>query len=227
VLTGYPFSLGLSILHFLSARKIIAVAKATIAREKRDDAESLISHGPSVRKGNWDDRNIKEMTVLTVESISSMFEKFLPAVEPYSQYFYWKYEQYELMSIVARLVNAKAHYTLYGFMTIIEIIYSYPNKRLQPKEFWLENIQSWFKARAIETKSGENNIQAVVGRGLLKGSIVAWKCIFPNEFNIKSRQFGFTNDFESVQALKQAIQYRDISIKSWIESLLKSENSVK
>jgi len=93
-----------------------------------DDAESLISHGPSVRKGNWDDRNIKEMTVLTVESISSMFEKFLPAVEPYSQYFYWKYEQYELMSIVARLVNAKAHYTLYGFMTIIEIIYSYPNK---------------------------------------------------------------------------------------------------
>jgi hypothetical protein len=29
-------------------------AVATIAREKRDDAESLISHGPSVRKGNWE-----------------------------------------------------------------------------------------------------------------------------------------------------------------------------
>jgi len=51
---------------------------------------------------------------------------------------------------VARLVNAKAHYTLYGFIfpsplgtgTIIEIKYSYPNKRLQPKEFLLENIQS-------------------------------------------------------------------------------------
>lgn len=71
------------------------------------------------------------MTVLTVESISSMFEKFIPAVEPYSKYFSWKYDQYELMSLVARLVNAKAHYTLYGFMTIIEIIYSYPNKRLK------------------------------------------------------------------------------------------------
>lgn len=172
------------------------------------------------------DRNIKEMTVLTVESISSMFEKFLPAIEPYSHYFYWKYDQYELMSVVARLVNGKAHYTLYGFMAIIEIIYSYPNKRLQSKEFWLDNIQSWFKTRAIETKSGENNIQAVVGRGPLKGSIVAWKCTFPNEFNIKSRQFGFTNDFESTQALKQAIQYRDISIKSYIDSLLKSKNSV-
>jgi hypothetical protein len=38
--------------------------------------------------------------------------------------------------------------------------------------------------------------------------------------NLKSRQFGFTNDLESVQALKQAIQYRDISIKSRVESLL-------
>lgn len=56
---------------------------------------------------------------------------------------------------------------------------------------------------------------------------MAWKCTFPNEFNIKSRQFGFTNDFESIQALKQAIQYRDISIKSYIDSLLKSKNSVK
>jgi hypothetical protein len=114
------------------------------------------------------------MTVLTVEII--MFEKFIPAVEPYSKYFYWKYDQYELISLVARLRlrRAKAHYTLYGFMTIIEIIYSYPNKRLQPKEFLLENIQSLFKARASETKSGENNIQAVVGRGQLKGSIVAF-----------------------------------------------------
>lgn len=123
---------------------------------------------------NSNDKNIKEMTILTVESISSVFEKFLPAIAPYSHYLCWKYDQYELMAIVARLVNAKAHYTLYGFIAIIEIIYSYPNKRLQPKEFWLDNIESWFKARASETKSGENNIQAVVGRGPLQGSVVAF-----------------------------------------------------
>lgn len=169
---------------------------------------------------NLNDKNIKEMTVLTVESISSMFEKFLPSVEPYSHYFYWKYEQYELMSIVAQLVNAKAHYTLYGFMTIIEIIYSYTNKRLQPKFFWIETIQSWFKAEASKTKSGQNQIQAVAGRGSFRGCTIAWKCKFPTELNLKSRQFGFTNDLESVQALKQAIQYRDISIKSRVESLL-------
>jgi hypothetical protein len=99
--------------------------------------------------------------------------------------------------------------------------------QVKGKEYWLDNIQSWFKSRANDTKSGENNIQAVFGRGPLKGSIVAWKCVFPSEFNIKSRQFGFTNEFESLQALKQAIEYRDISLKCYIDSLLNSENGVK
>lgn len=94
---------------------------------------------------NSKDKHIKEMSILTIDSISSMFEKLLPAIKPYSKYFYWKYDQYELMSLVARLVNAKAHYTLYGFITIIEIIFSYPNKRIQPKIFWLDCVQSWFK----------------------------------------------------------------------------------
>lgn len=144
-----------------------------------------------------DKDNIKEMTIFTVESINSIFEKLLPVIRPYSNYLYWKYDQYELMSSVAPLVNAKAHYTLYGFTTILEIIYSYPNKRLQSKEFWLDIIQTWFKIRASKTKSGENNIQAVYGRGTLKGSIIAWKCVFPIESKIKSRQFGFTKNTES------------------------------
>ena len=93
------------------------------------------------------------MTILTVESIHSMFEKLIPMMKPYSHYFYWKYDQYELMSRVALLVNNKAHLTLYGFKTIIEIIYSYQNKRSQSKEFWFEIIESWFKTRSAENKS--------------------------------------------------------------------------
>ena len=60
------------------------------------------------------------------------------------------------MSRVALLVNAKAHLTLYGFKTIIEIVYSYLNKRSQSKEFWNEVIESWFKSLAADNKSGEN-----------------------------------------------------------------------
>jgi hypothetical protein len=61
----------------------------------------------------------------------------------------------------------------------------------------------------------------VYARGSLKGKIVAWKCVFPIESKIKSRQFGFTNNIESSmrEALNQAITYRDTSIKSWIDSL--------
>ena len=91
---------------------------------------------------NLDKNNIKKMTILTVESIHSMFEKLIPMMKPYSHYFYWKYDQFELMSRVALLVNNKAHLTLYGFNTIIEIIYSYPNNRSQSKEFWINIIDS-------------------------------------------------------------------------------------
>lgn len=208
--------------HFFSMLEIFfkSLGIKTYTINKANDSEIV-----NILSSN--DRNIKEMTILTVEGISYIFEILLPEIRPYSHYLYWKYDQYELMSGVARLVNAKAHYTLYGFMAIIEIIYSYPNKRLQSKEIWLDIIQSWFNNRASKTKSGENNIQAVYGRGPSfffikkggKGSIVAWKCVFPNEFKIKSRQFGFTNNTESGQALKQAIQYRDTSIKSWVDSL--------
>lgn len=163
-----------------------------------------------------------DITILTIESIHSIFYKLLPIFKPYSYYFYWKYDQYELMSKVARLVKAKAHYTLYGLTTILDIIYSYPNKRIKSKEFWLDIINTWFNNRADKTKSGENNIQAVYGRdtfGHKEGSIIAWKCVFPLESQLKSRQFYFINDRESGEALKRAIQYRDLIIKSWIDSL--------
>ena len=120
----------------------------TINNAKDFETIEILSSSANVNKDN-----IKEMTILTVESIHSMFEKLIPKMKPYSHYFYWKYDQYELMSRVALLVNAKAHLTLYGFKTIIEIVYSYLNKRSQSKEFWFEIIESWFKTRSAENKS--------------------------------------------------------------------------
>jgi hypothetical protein len=167
------------------------------------------------------EKNIKEISTISIESINTIFFQILPLIEPYSHYLYWKINQYKLMHNVAKHVKAKTHYTLYGFITIIEIIYSYPNKRLQPKEYWIKIIQSWFNTRAAKTLSGENNIQAVYGRDKLKGKIIAWKCVFPVESNIKSRQFSFSIDniVESREALKQAIEYRDLSIKCWVDSI--------
>lgn len=126
----------------------------------------------------------------------------------------------------------QAHLTLDGFKTIIEIVYSYPNKRSQSKEFWNEVIESWFKSQAAGNKSGVllccvvcteerkiNNIQVVYGRVQLSGKILGWKCVFHSNSNLKSRQFGFTNDTESRVAIEQAIKYRDFTIKTWVDSL--------
>ena len=63
--------------------------------------------------------------------------------------------------------------------------------------------------------STENNIQVVYGRGQLRGKIIAWKCVFQFNSNLKSRQFGFTNNTESIACIEQAIKYRDLTIK-WI-----------
>ena len=175
----------------------------------------------ATQSGNDNQKEKKDMTTLKIESIYSIFEKLLPVMKHYSYYFYWKYDQYELMSRVALLVNAKAHFTLYGFKTILEIIFSYTNNRALPKDYWIDIIESWFKAQANMHKSGENNIQAVYGIGTLKATqtIIAWKCVFPKHSNLKSRQFGFTNEIEAREALKNAIKYRDNSIKSWVDSL--------
>jgi hypothetical protein len=49
------------------------------------------------------------MTILIIESFNSVFEILLPLIPPYSHYLYLKYDQYKLMSDVARFVNVKSH----------------------------------------------------------------------------------------------------------------------
>ena len=59
-----------------------------------------------------------EMTVLTVEGQKFIFENLLLEMKSFSHYFYWKIDQYELLSRVATIVNVKGHLTLYGFKSI-------------------------------------------------------------------------------------------------------------
>ena len=90
---------------------------------------------------------------------------------------------------------------------------------MNSKTFWIDILNSWFKDRAKQNYSGENNIQAVYGRGDFKGQIIAWKCVFPKEFKLKSKQFGFKSENESKIALKLSIEYRDSSIKNFVDSI--------
>ena len=176
---------------------------------------------PSI-EDSIEDRGKKElykMTFFTIEGIHNVFDKFVPSISSYSHHLYWKYHQYELMLIVSRFMKGNAHKTLYGFITIIETIYTFPNIRIHSKYFWLNIIKCWFLNQAKNMTSGENNIQAVFGRELYKGKVIAWKCVLPKYYNTKNKQFGFTNSAESEKALKQAIQYRDNAIKSWVDSL--------
>lgn len=46
--------------------------------------------------------------------------------------FYWKYPELEMLSKVDKFISIKIHHTLFGFITILIIIYSYNNKRSKP-----------------------------------------------------------------------------------------------
>ena len=181
------------------------------------------SLGINVNIKNCTELEKKHVLSITIEGIDNIFQILLPIFTKYFNYFYWKQSQCELMIRIAKLINAKAHLTLYGFISILEIIYSYPNNRDKSKEFWVDVIKAWFNSQANLMKSGENFIQSVNSRNSVKGvkEIVAWKCVFPKGVPIKSRQFGFTTYVNSEQALKSAIEYRDKAIQSWVDSLKK------
>lgn len=162
-----------------------------------------------------------KMTPFVIEGINNVFTILLPLFISNSQYFFWKYPQLELMIRVAALIEKKSHLTLYGLVNIIEIIYSYPNKRNTSKEFWLNLATQGFYNRTKLPQSGHHNIQAVCGRGPFKGVVIAWKVVFPTGVSIQNRQFGFSNSINgsSEESLKLAIKYRDESIQSWVDSI--------
>lgn len=83
-----------------------------------------------------------DMTVLTVDGINNIFIIFLPLLVSNFNYFYWKKPQLELLMRVGLLVNNNAHFTLEGFTLLINIIFSYSNKRNQSKEYWIELVQA-------------------------------------------------------------------------------------
>lgn len=102
-----------------------------------------------------------------------------------------------------------AHHTLYGFIKILTIIYSYENDRNTSLAYWIDIITGLFNQAAEKMKSNHNHIWGMPGRGTSKGKTIAWKCVFPVESKLKNKQFGFTNESDSNKALTKAIEYRD------------------
>lgn len=84
----------------------------------------------------------------------------------------------ELIIRVAKLVNEKVNLTLYGFIVILNLIYSLPNNREQSKDPFggIDKITSYFLAQAQLLISGHTFIQPVYSRDTQPKVIVGWKC---------------------------------------------------
>jgi hypothetical protein len=64
--------------------KSLNIKTYTINKIKDFESLDILNDG----KGTTNDKNIKEMSILTVENINSIFYQFLPVIKPYSQYLY-------------------------------------------------------------------------------------------------------------------------------------------
>ena len=165
------------------------------------------------------------MSGFTIQGFENVFSKLLPLFLENSSLFYWKYPVLGQFLRVKRLITVNAHLTLYGFIKILTIIYSYDNNRKTPLAYWIDIVTLLFKEAeaAQKMKSQHNTIWAVPGRGNSKGITIAWKCVSPTQISpntqLKKKQFGFTNESDSNDTLIKAVEYRDKTIKSWVDSI--------
>jgi hypothetical protein len=171
------------------------------------------------------DKETGSMAGFTIQGFENVFEKLLPLFLENISLFYWKYPLLEQFIRVKRLMTFNAHHTLYGFIKILTIIYSYENDRNTSLAYWIDIITGLFSQAAEKMKSNHNHIWGIPGRGTSKGKTIAWKCVFPVESKLKKKQFGFTNESDSNKALTKAIEYRDTTIKAWVDSIDSTDTS--
>ena len=119
------------------------------------------------------DKNTGNMTGFSIEGCENVFDKLLPLFLEDMFLFYWKYPLLEQFIRVKRLMAFNAHHTLYGFIKIITIIYSYENDRKNPLAYWVDIITDLFNLAAEKMKSKHQHIWAMPGRGNSKGKTIA------------------------------------------------------
>lgn len=206
------------------SRNIINTKHDLMIEEEEDENEvsAAIRGGFRIRKKD------STMKYLVVQGIDNIINKLVPQFILYKHLFYWKYPQYEILIRTSKLIQEGAHLTKLGQIKIIEICYNYSNKRMIEKEAWISKIELMFKAKESQSISGHQMIEPVRDTRKdegLAGGLVGWRVVLPKSISLKlpTKNFYFTNyrgASHSQDALYAAIDYRDKTIRDWIESIL-------
>jgi len=106
-------------------------------------------------------------------------------------------------------------------LAILDIIYSYLNNQDKSIDFWINTIKIWFNNQSLCDKLGKNFIKHIYKRNLIKTykNIEAWKFVFLKGIPLKKSTIWFYFSYRFRKVLKLAIDYRNKSIQSWIDSI--------
>jgi ubiquinol-cytochrome c reductase cytochrome b subunit len=168
---------------------------------------------------------------LEIEGIENVFFKFVPVCAPYCNYFLWKEPVFKMFLKISALVKANVHCTFYGMTVIINILFELSTNRTRSLSYWLDTIESYFKAKGNESTSSEYIILVASGerKGQEQGKHIAWKVSFSIKCkkydpkgHLQDKQYRFYNDTDKKEALIKAIVYRDTKLRLWVNSVLEN-----
>lgn len=166
------------------------------------------------------DRN--GVLTLYVEGVQAVFETLLPYITQYNFFTYWKALRYNALLHVARLVATGIQTTRQGLLHVLTIIYSYPNERINPLEYWLGLANAYFD----RVEAGQESGHAMISHWYNKnGEVTAWKVVYSKKLKAafpdiaKDKSFAFKKNGGAEAALALALEHRNTSVQTMVNSL--------
>jgi hypothetical protein len=71
---------------------------------------------------------------------NTVFKVIMPFLTEYKDWLFWRKDQFTTIQKISPFYFKKSHLTKEGLKTIVELLYSRPNKYLKPKQHWIDLI---------------------------------------------------------------------------------------
>lgn len=166
------------------------------------------------------DRN--GVLTLYVEGVQAVFGILLPYITQYNFFTYWKALRYNALVHVSRLLATGIQSTRQGMLHVLTVIYSYPNERTNPLEYWFAVADAYFNHVDAGQESGHAMITPWYNR---KGELSAWKVCYTKKLKAafpdiaKDKSFAFKKNGGADKALALALEHRNTSVQAMVNKL--------
>lgn len=160
------------------------------------------------------------------ERCTKLFQHLLPAIGPLG--FLWKAEQMKLIINRVYVLNYNIRHWADLNIYLIELAYAIQHARTQPLDYWIQIIKKMERLRFPAEKNSYYFLAPFKGKTLQdKNIVVGWVVTLPKTLKVKpaAKYFFFKKHGGPDNTLKQALQYRDKVLNTWLEDLKEQQQN--